>query len=105
MQYTQRLIVVSLYLCAGFLPSVQGQPAFASKAEVLSGRVIAGGITCPMLKLHNGESVSLMGVAKQNAPPGQALTATGVFVRHSTCQQAVRTFRVDEILNTSSVPQ
>lgn len=105
MQFKQRLIAISLYLCAGFFASASDQSALASKAEHLSGVVIAGGITCPMLKLHTGENVSLMGVSKQQAPAGQAITATGTFVRHSTCQQTARTFRVDEILNTSPVPQ
>lgn len=105
MQFKQRLIAASLYLCAGFIASASGQSAFASKAETLSGVVIAGGITCPMLKLQTGESVSLMGVSKQIAAAGQALRASGTFVRHSTCQQAARTFRVDEVLNTSPAPQ
>lgn len=97
-------MAVSLSLWTGFFLSALGQPALASKAEKLSGVVIAGGITCPMLKLQTGESVSLMGVSKQKAPAGQTLTATGIFVRHSTCQQAARTFRVDEILNNVPVP-
>ncbi|WP_306260201.1 hypothetical protein [Pararhizobium sp. IMCC21322] len=105
MQFKQRLIAVSLYLCVGLFLSALGQPAHASKAETLSGVVIAGGITCPMLKLRTGESVSLMGVSKQKASAGKTFTATGIFVRHSTCQQAARTFRVDEILNASPVPQ
>ncbi len=66
---------------------------------MLSGVVISGGINCPMLKLDSGETVSLMGVTPQNAPVGSTFSGSGVFVRHSTCQQAERTFRVEAILN------
>jgi hypothetical protein len=67
---------------------------------MLSGVVIAGGITCPLLKLQSGETVSLMGVTSQHAPVGHRLNATGDFIRYSNCQQAARTFRVEEILNS-----
>lgn len=72
---------------------------------MLSGVVIAGGITCPMLKLDSGETVSLMGVTAQIAPVGSTFSGSGVFVRYSNCQQAERTFRVEAIINPAQQAQ
>ena len=73
--------------------------ALSASSEMLSGVVIEGGIICPLLKLESGETVSLIGVTSQHAPVGNTLNARGNFIRYSNCQQAARTFRVEEILN------
>lgn len=78
-----------------------GQPALASEAEMLSGVVIAGGITCPILKLDSGDAVSLAGITPRTAPVGTTLRVSGTFIRYSNCQQAGRTFRVEQVLNTA----
>lgn len=104
-RFNQKLVAVFLCMSAGYLLLTSGHAATASKAETLSGVVIEGGITCPMLKLGTGETISLMGVAAQKLPVGQTFSASGMFVRYSTCQQAVRTFRIDEILNPSQGSQ
>lgn len=87
---------------AGFALALLSAPsaARAASSEMLSGVVIEGGIVCPMLKLESGETVSLTGVTSQHAPVGNTLNARGNFIRYSNCQQAARTFRVEEILNS-----
>ncbi len=98
-RFDLRFIKVLVCISIGWASLFATNIAAASEAEMLEGVVIAGGITCPILKTDTGETVSLMGVTAQNAPVGQHFSATGNFVRYSNCQQAVRTFRVDAVLN------
>lgn len=99
MKFQRYLFGLSFWLAAGWALLVVPNTVSASEAVTLSGVVIPGGITCPMLKLASGEAVSLMGVAALNTPVGQDFSATGSFVRISTCQQSARTFRVETIVN------
>nr|WP_306263871.1 hypothetical protein [Pararhizobium sp. IMCC3301] len=74
------------------------QPGITSEATILSGMVVPGGITCPILKTQDGKTVSLMGIRPADAPIGKDFDFSGTFVARSTCQQLPLTFRVDKIL-------
>jgi small ligand-binding sensory domain FIST len=71
--------------------------AFVQTAEnqVLTATIMAHGVSCPRVKLDDGQEVSLMGVARLS-PIGGRVTLQGQWVTRSTCQQG-RTFHVSKI--------
>jgi hypothetical protein len=86
------------------LSSMDGATAQSGPVPV-SGVVVPGGIVCPLLRLPDGETVPLAGVAPDTFPQGTRLSLEGAFVLRSTCQQGQRTFAVERVVSVNGKPR
>lgn len=61
--------------------------------EIIDGEFLGPGVTCPQLRLKDGEQISLDGGDFRQVPKGARLKLSGTFVMMSTCMQG-RSFLV-----------
>ncbi|GAB3385251.1 hypothetical protein GCM10027514_25820 [Azotobacter armeniacus] len=72
-------------------------PAPAGQVRV-QGRLVEGGIVCPLLRTAEGELLPLTGIGINEYPLSTRLTVNGVFLRVSPCMQGKRTLQVLQVL-------
>ena len=78
---------------------------FSPSGILLCGKIVTGGVICPLLLCEDGETIALDGVRPGQFEAGTRLELEGIKVNYSPCQQGKEAFRVDRILSINSVSQ
>jgi hypothetical protein len=65
---------------------------------LVQGRVVPGGIVCPLFRSTAGEVLSLTGLSVTSTPPEAVLTLLGRWEAQSVCMQGYPTLRVEHLL-------
>ena len=68
----------------------------AEGATRIEGRLVAGGVTCPLFRLGNGRVVALVGLPPELARASGRLALEGAFVKYSPCMQGAGTFQINK---------
>jgi glycine cleavage system aminomethyltransferase T len=60
----------------------------------ITGKTVAGGVTCPLFMTSDGKKIALAGLPADLAAPGLSLALEGQFVETSFCMQGAGTFQI-----------
>jgi hypothetical protein len=80
-----------------FAATGAAQTTGSPSQDIIQGRLIPGGVECPLFRLDDGREATLQGVSSADAMAGGRLTLRGQWIDISTCQQG-RTFLVTEVI-------
>lgn len=89
----------------GCIMAVEKNSLSRPQTFVLCGKIVTGGVICPLLLCEDGETIALDGVRPGQFEAGTRLELEGIKVNYSPCQQGKEAFRVDRILSINSVSQ
>ncbi|MGV6475064.1 hypothetical protein [Azotobacter vinelandii] len=94
----KRLLRICLSLCLGEAMTAMAETPAPPEPTRVEGRLVEGGIVCPLLRTGDGEVLPLTGIGMDDYPLATRLTLDGVFVRVSPCMQGKRTLQVRRVL-------
>lgn len=77
---------------------VNHNTVLSDSTVLVQGRVVPGGIVCPLFRSTAGEVLSLTGLNVTSAPPEALLTLRGRWEAQSVCMQGYPTLRVEHLL-------
>ncbi|MGV1046067.1 hypothetical protein [Limnohabitans sp.] len=77
---------------------VNHNTVLSDSTVLVQGRVVPGGIVCPLFRSTAGEVLSLTGLNVMTTAPQALLTLRGRWEAQSVCMQGYPTLRVEHLL-------